>query len=56
MFYHSPKCLGKKASLGRSTKDAKRKKEARANEDDNTYSQRLDSWLCCYVAKELKPS
>ena len=33
----------KKASLGRSTKDAKRKKEVRANEDDNTYSQRLDT-------------
>ena len=43
MFYHSPKCLGKKASLGRSTKDAKRKKEVGGNEDETTYSQRLDT-------------
>ena len=33
----------KKASLGRSTKRAKRMKEVRANEDDNTYSQRLET-------------
>ena len=33
----------KKASLGRSTKDAKRLKDIRGNEDGNTYSQRLDT-------------
>ena len=33
----------KKASLGRSTKDAKRMREVRSNEDDTTYSQRLDT-------------
>ena len=44
MFYHFPKCQGKKkASLGRSTKDAKRMKDVRSNEDDTTYSQRLDT-------------
>jgi hypothetical protein len=45
LFYHSPKCLSrkKKASLGRSTKVAKRMKEVIANEDETTYSQRLDT-------------
>ena len=33
----------KKASLGRATKGAKRKQEARANEDETTYSQRLET-------------
>ena len=32
----------RKSSLGRSTKNAKRKKETRANEDENSYPQTLD--------------
>ena len=32
----------RKSSLGRSTKNAKRKKKTRANEDENSYSQTLD--------------
>ena len=32
----------RKSSLGRSTKNAKRKKETRANEDENSYLQTLD--------------
>lgn len=33
----------RKSSLGRSTKNAKRVKKNRANEDENLYSQRLES-------------
>ena len=35
----------KTSSLGRSTKDAKRKKDVRAAEDETKYSQRLDTDL-----------
>ena len=33
----------KKSSIGRSTKAAKRMEKVRADEDENTYSQRLDT-------------
>ena len=47
----------RKSSLGRSTKGAKRKKETRTNEDDNSYSQRLQkekNWRTIERENELQ--